>query len=135
MRQMLLFCLSMFFVTSIAFSQNLRENLDYINDQFSRYNSHNIVLNIDTEHKALVIYDDIATLLCYFEDVEFNYAEDSRTTIEIFCSNEDECIDQKKINEEEYSVVEKYTIELEGANLNRVLENLNEIKKIVLEED
>jgi hypothetical protein len=127
--------LLLFLVSSTSFSQSIRENLDYVNDQFSRYNSLNIVFNIDSEHKALVIYDDIGTLLCYFEDVEFSFVEDSETSIEIRCIDEDECIDQKKLNEDEYSVMEKYTIELKGANLNQVLKKLDEIKEIVLNEE
>ena len=135
MKPLFLFFLFSVFIASVSFSQSLRENLDYVNDQFSKYNSHEIVFNIDTDNKALVIYDEFGTLVCYFEDVEFEIAEDSETTIEIRCSDEDECIDQKKLNEEEYSAMEKYSIELEGANLNRVLETLDEIKEIVLEED
>lgn len=135
MKSMFLTYLLVIFISSISFSQSLRENLDYVNDQLSKYNSHKIVFNIDTEHKALVIYDDISTLVCYFEDVDFDYAEDESAAIEIYCSEEDECIDQKKLSEEEYSVLEKYTIELDGANLNRVLEKLDKIKELVLEED
>jgi hypothetical protein len=135
MKTSLLFCTLAVLISTLAFSQSSRENLDYVNDQFSRYNSLNIVFNIDTENKALVIYDDFGTLLCYFEDVEFNFADDSETSIEIACIDDDECIDQKKLNEEEYSVLEKYTIELKGANLKRVLEKLDEIKAIVLNED
>ncbi|MCL4278252.1 MAG: hypothetical protein KJZ60_00975, partial [Ignavibacteriaceae bacterium] len=68
MKSMFLTYLLVIFISSISFSQSLRENLDYVNDQLSKYNSHKIVFNIDTEHKALVIYDDISTLVCYFED-------------------------------------------------------------------
>ena len=125
MRQMLLFCLSMFFVTSIAFSQNLRENLDYINDQFAKYNSYNTVFNIDTEYQALVIYDDMGTVVCYFEDVEFDYSEESKNLFEIRCIDDDECIDQKKSNEEEYSSGGIYVVELNGGNLSKVMEKLN----------
>lgn len=129
----LLYCTLAVFISTMAFSQSIRENLDFVNDQFSRYNSLNIVCNIDSENKALVIYDDFGTSVCYFEDVEFDYAEDSRTTIEVKCIDEDECFDQKK--NDEYFNLEKYAIELSGGNLDKIIDKLNEIKEIVLNED
>lgn len=119
-------------VSSISYSQSIRENLDYINNQCNKYNSHNTIFNIDTENKALVIFDDFGTLLCYFEDVEFASAEENNTSIEVICLNGNECMDQKK--HDEYFSFEKYSIELNGGNKAKVIEKLNEIKAIILDE-
>ena len=133
MKNQLLFSLSLVIISSAAFSQSLRENLDYVNEQFGKYNSHDIVFNIDTDYKALVIFDNYGTTVCYFEDVEFDLSEESKNIIEIRCIDDEECFDQKK-NEEDFTL-EKWTAELDGGNLNKILAKLNEIKKIVLEED
>ncbi len=121
------------FLYSTAFSQSMRENLDYINEQFSKFNPDKIVFNIDTEYKALVIFDDYGTTVCYFEDVEFNISEESENILEIRCVDDEECFDQKK-NDEDFTL-EEWTAELDGGNLNKILAKLNEIKELVLNED
>ena len=128
-----LFCLLSTVITSFSFAQSLRENLDYINNQCGKYSTNNTVFNIDLEHKALVIYDYIGTALFYLKDVEFGYDEESKASLEIKCVDEDECIDQIKTNGDDESY-EKYAIVLDGANLKKVLQKLNEIKDTVLNE-
>lgn len=121
------------FLTSIILPQSLRENLDYVNTQFNKFSSNGIVFNIDTDHKALVIYDDSGTSLCYFEDVQFDFVDESDKSIVLKCIDEEECFDQK-VNEE-YFQIEKYIIVLNGGNLEKIIKTLNEIKELVLNTD
>ena len=104
------------------------DDLKYINNQFSRYNSYNTVFSVYTDSKQLAFSDDFGGYACYFADVEI---KEANGLIEIRCTNGKKCILQVK---DDFSMVDwdYYSMGLDGGNLSEIIKRFNKIKNIVL---
>jgi hypothetical protein len=104
------------------------EDLNYINNQFSLYNSYHTVFSVYPDSKQLAFSDDFGGYACYFAEVEI---KESNDLLEIRCTNGSKCILQVK---DDLSMVEwdYYSMGLDGSSISDVVNRFNKIKNIVL---
>jgi len=118
-----------FLLSGLLFSQTVTKDINYINDQFAEFNSYHTSFSIDEGLKLLFFYDNFGTYSIYLDKSSFNI---DNGILEINCIDGDKCIYQVKKETFEGVYWDSYSMGLDGGNLSKVLDKLNEIKSITV---
>jgi hypothetical protein len=97
-------------------TEKLMSSLDYINDQFKKYNPYKLQFQLDVENKNLIsksVYFEVSYPINQLNSITFTKRADNDCIIYFKCSNDAECISAYNLDDKETDLKPEYSFNLE----------------------
>jgi hypothetical protein len=133
-----IFLIILFASAFFSFSQTekLNRSLNYINEQFKKFNTYNLQFQIDYDGKNLIsksIYFEVTYPINQLSSIYYTIRGDKDCKVFFKCQNDDQCISSLNINDSSTDLKSEYSFNLETSPdiTEKVVMEFLEIKKSI----
>jgi hypothetical protein len=111
---LILFLVSAF--SSYAQTEKIYSSLDYINEQFKKYNPYKLQFQLDIEGKKLIsrsVYFEVSYDITQLSTIYFTKRGDKDCVVFFKCKNDDQCISSVNLSDNNIDLKSEYSFNLE----------------------